>query len=260
MAGTASFGMRGLVVAVHAAGNGLIMSSLGSDEAAASSLTTTIQGVAVGVGTGFLAQGAHVFIGYNNNQVATTQVQTSIIENGGSCTILNINVSDEDSIIHAVEEVKEQVDKIDMLACCAGIEDFTAVEDIKKNVFDAVFNTNTFGQFKCVSEFHKLMTKGGRIVLTSSVSVRMSVRQHMLYAASKAAIECFVKNVALELGDKGISINAISPGAVATNMAAGNAHKYIPKGVGLYGFASHLALTPKFHYVWASFWGFISAN
>lgn len=191
------------------------------------------RGIGAAVCRELASQEVYVFIGYNNSEAEARQVQTSILGSGGSCSILNINVNDEESIIRAVEEVKSQVEKIDMLACCAGVEDFTAVEDIKKSVFDKVFNTNTFGQFKCVSEFHKLMTAGGRIVLTSSVSVRMSVRQHMLYAASKAAVECFVKNAALELGDKGIAINTISPGAVATGMAAENAHKYIPKGLRL---------------------------
>jgi NAD(P)-dependent dehydrogenase (short-subunit alcohol dehydrogenase family) len=70
------------------------------------------------------------------------------------------------------------------------------------------------------------MTDGGRIVLSSSVSVRLSVHQHALYAASKAAISAMVRNLAPELAEQNIAINAIAPGATATRMA-GYAPNYI---------------------------------
>jgi 3-oxoacyl-[acyl-carrier protein] reductase/tetrahydroxynaphthalene reductase len=64
------------------------------------------------------------------------------------------------------------------------------------------------------------MTDGGRIVLSSSVSVRLAVYQHALYAASKAAISAMVRNLAPELAGRNITINAIAPGATATRMTS----------------------------------------
>src|SRR5256885_1089507 len=69
---------------------------------------------------------------------------------------------------------------------------------------------------------------GGRIVLTSSVSTRRAVRGHSLYAASKAAVMAMVLNLAPELADRGIAINAIAPGGTRTDMAAENAKHYTP--------------------------------
>ena len=64
------------------------------------------------------------------------------------------------------------------------------------------------------------MTDGGRILLTSSISARIGVYQHTLYAASKAAVSAMVLNLAPELAERGIAINAIAPGGTATDMAA----------------------------------------
>lgn len=73
------------------------------------------------------------------------------------------------------------------------------------------------------------MTDGGRIVLSSSVSVRMAVYHHALYAASRAAISAIVRNLAPELAERNIAINAIAPGATATRMATRYAANYTPQ-------------------------------
>ena len=72
------------------------------------------------------------------------------------------------------------------------------------------------------------MTSGGRILLTSSVSARIGIYQHTLYGASKAAVSAMVLNLAPELAERGIAINAIAPGGTATDMAAEVGALYIP--------------------------------
>lgn len=72
------------------------------------------------------------------------------------------------------------------------------------------------------------MTQGGRILLTSSISARIAVYQHTLYAASKAAVSAMVLNLAPELAERGIGINAIAPGGTNTDMAAKHAASYTP--------------------------------
>jgi 3-oxoacyl-[acyl-carrier protein] reductase len=72
------------------------------------------------------------------------------------------------------------------------------------------------------------MGDGGRIVLTSSVSARLGIRDHSLYASSKAAVTALARNLAPELADRGITINAIAAGGTRTDMAAENAVHYRP--------------------------------
>jgi NAD(P)-dependent dehydrogenase (short-subunit alcohol dehydrogenase family) len=72
------------------------------------------------------------------------------------------------------------------------------------------------------------MTGGGRILLTSSLSARIGVYQHTLYAASKAAVSAMALNLAPELAERGIAINAIAPGGTDTDMAAAMLARYTP--------------------------------
>ncbi|WP_211370787.1 SDR family NAD(P)-dependent oxidoreductase [Nonomuraea turkmeniaca] len=113
-----------------------------------------------------------------------------------------------------------------MLASCAGIEHFDALENITPADFDRVFTVNTRGQLFTVQHAVAHMRASGRIVLTSSVSARRAVFGHTLYAASKAAVEAMVLNLSAELGRRGITINAIAPGGTATDMAAEHAASY----------------------------------
>ncbi len=101
----------------------------------------------------------------------------------------------------------------------AGVEHFGALDTITEADFDRVFQTNVAGQLFVTQAAVPAMTGGGRIVLSASASVRLSVYHHALYAASKAATPAVVRNLAPELAGRNIAINAISPGATATAMA-----------------------------------------
>jgi 3-oxoacyl-[acyl-carrier protein] reductase len=72
------------------------------------------------------------------------------------------------------------------------------------------------------------MKSGGRILLTSSISARIAVHSHTLYAASKAAVSAMALNLAPELAERGIAINAIAPGGTTTDMAAEVGPRYTP--------------------------------
>jgi 3-oxoacyl-[acyl-carrier protein] reductase len=91
-----------------------------------------------------------------------------------------------------------------------------------------VFQINVAGQLFATQAAVAAMSRGGRIMLTSSVSARIAVHHHTLYAASKAAVSAMVLSLAPELAERGIAINAIAPGATATDMAAENTASYTP--------------------------------
>ena len=82
------------------------------------------------------------------------------------------------------------------------------------------------GQLFVAQAAAPFLGEGGRIVLTSSASTRIALRHHTLYAASKAAVSQMVRQLAPELAERGITINAISPGGTATDMAAQNVDNY----------------------------------
>lgn len=89
-----------------------------------------------------------------------------------------------------------------------------------------VFGVNVGGQLFATQAAAPFLPAGGRVVLTSSTSARASVFYHALYAASKAAVSALALNLAPELGERGITINAIAPGGTATRMAQENGAHY----------------------------------
>lgn len=91
-----------------------------------------------------------------------------------------------------------------------------------------VFGINVAGQLFAAQAAASVMGPGGSMVLTSSVSAQLSVFQHSLYAASKAAVSAMVRNLAPELARDGVRIKAIAPGGTDTDMATENATSYLP--------------------------------
>ena len=117
---------------------------------------------------------------------------------------------------------------LDLLASNAGVEYFGALDSITQADFDRVFQINVAGQLFRHPGRGGGDDRGGRILLTSSVSARIAVYHHTLYAASKAAVSAMVLNLAPELAERGIAINAIAPGGTATDMAAEHTASYTP--------------------------------
>ncbi len=102
------------------------------------------------------------------------------------------------------------------------------LESITPDDYQRVFGINVAGQLFATQAAAAVMEPGGALVLTSSVSAQMTVFQHTLYAGSKAAVSAMVRNLAPELAQRGLRINAIAPGGTQTDMAAENAERYTP--------------------------------
>lgn len=116
----------------------------------------------------------------------------------------------------------------------SGIEHFGNLADVTPEQFDKVFGINTRGQFFVAQQAYKHVTPGGRLILMSSISAQSrAVARHAVYAGSKAAVEAFARCFAKDFGEKQITVNAIAPGGVKTDMYADAARKYIPGGESL---------------------------
>ncbi|MFG3205321.1 SDR family NAD(P)-dependent oxidoreductase [Streptomyces sp. NPDC048192] len=184
------------------------------------------RGIGAAVAKRLAAEGAAVVIGYRGNEQAAQGIVSMVSDNGGRAVALRADVADPDQIRALFRQAMDQFGRLDVLASCAGVEHFDALENITPADFDHVFAINTRGQLFAAQEAAAHMDVGGRIVLTSSVSASRAVFGHTLYAASKAATESMVLNLSAELGQRGITINAIAPGGTATDMAAANAPSY----------------------------------
>ncbi|MCU1526741.1 MAG: hypothetical protein JWP75_504 [Frondihabitans sp.] len=165
------------------------------------------------------SMGAAVAVNYRSDRAAADALVTEVRDNGGTASAFQADVSDRAQAHDLVAAVVAEFGGLDLLVSNAGVEHFGALATITQDDFDRLFQTNVAGQLFVTQSAVAVMSGGGRIVLSSSVSVRLAVHHHALYAASKAAIPAMVRNLAPELAARNIAINAIAPGATATRMA-----------------------------------------
>ncbi|AKJ08529.1 dehydrogenase [Streptomyces incarnatus] len=210
-------------------------------EGKAAVVTGGSRGIGAAVARRLAAEGASVAIGYRGNQEAADALVAELTDNGGRAIAVQADVADPHQTGSLMERAVDEFGRLDVLASCAGIEHFDALEKITPADFDRVFAVNTRGQLFAAQHAAAHMPEGGRIVLTSSVSASRAIFGHTLYAASKAAVESMVLNLSAELGQKKITINAVAPGGTATDMAAEHGASYLhPEQIGKLSMADWL--------------------
>lgn len=194
------------------------------------------RGIGAAIARRLAAEGAAVAVNYVADQASAATVVDELRAAGCKAVALQADVSDAAQAKDLVAQAVATLGGLDLLASNAGVEYFGALEAITPADFDRVFQINVGGQLFTTQAAVSVMTTGSRILLMSSISARISVYQHSLYAASKAAVSALALNLAPELAERGIAINAIAPGGTITDMAAKHAANYTPpalRGVAL---------------------------
>jgi 3-oxoacyl-[acyl-carrier protein] reductase len=186
------------------------------------------RGIGAAIARRLAADGAAVAINYVADATSAEALVGELTAAGHRAAAFRADVADPQQTRDLVAHVVGEFGGLDLLASNAGVEYFGALESITAADFDRVFGINVAGQLFATQAAAAAMTTGGRILLMSSVSARIAVYQHTLYAASKAAVSAMVLNLAPELAERGIAINAIAPGGTATDMAAKHAPSYTP--------------------------------
>ncbi|MCU0481869.1 MAG: 3-oxoacyl-[acyl-carrier-protein] reductase [Anaerolineae bacterium] len=165
-------------------------------------------------------RGAHVIVNFNNNQESAQAVVDEITANGGSASSLQADVSDEAQAQKLIKEATGIHGRIDILVNNAGITRDNVIMLMKPEDFDAVINTNLRSTWLCAkAAVRAMMSKRyGRIINITSVSGIMGQSGQTNYSASKAGIIGFTKALAREVASRGITVNAVAPGFVLTDL------------------------------------------
>jgi 3-oxoacyl-[acyl-carrier protein] reductase len=166
--------------------------------------------------------GAHVIVNYAQRSQAAEETVTKCQEVGGTASILGFNVAESGAVDEAFATIKDEHGRLDILVNNAGITRDGLILRMKNDDWDQVIATNLNGTFYCCRSAAKLMMKArvGRIINISSVVGEMGNPGQANYVASKSAVLGLTKSLAKELGSRGITVNAVTPGFIETDMTA----------------------------------------
>lgn len=164
--------------------------------------------------------GARVFVNYSARADAAEETVSLCKQSGGEAEAIGFDVASSTAVDGAIESIKAKAGKLDILVNNAGISKDGLFVRMKDEDWLQTLNTNLNGAFYCSRAAGKIMMKArcGRIVNISSVIGEMGNAGQVPYAASKAGLFGLTKSLAKELGSRNVTVNAITPGFIETEM------------------------------------------
>lgn len=165
-------------------------------------------------------EGAFVIINYNGSEDRALEVEETIRREGGEAVIRRCNVSSFSETEQMAKEIVKEYGHVDILVNNAGITRDGLIMKMSEEDFDQVLETNLKGCFNTIRHLSRQMLKqkSGRIINIASVSGVLGNAGQANYAASKAGVIGLTKTMARELASRGITVNAVAPGFIDTEM------------------------------------------
>ena len=193
--------------------------------------TALVTGASRGIGRAIalrLAEdGAKVALNFSSNISKAEEVKAAIEASGGTAMLVQGDISNFAVVTELIKKVVDEWGRLDILINNAGITRDNLLLKMSEDDFDKVIATNLKGVFNCTKAVTKMMMKqrGGRIVNMSSVVGLKGNISQANYAAAKAGIIGFTKSAARELAARGVTVNAVAPGFINTDMTAALSEK-----------------------------------
>jgi NAD(P)-dependent dehydrogenase (short-subunit alcohol dehydrogenase family) len=180
-------------------------------------ITGGTSGMALATAKLFVEEGAYVFITGRRQQ----QLDDAVKAIGRNVTGVQGDVSNLADLDRLYETVKKEKGKIDILFASAGVGDLASIDDITEEHFEHIFGVNVRGTVFTVKKALPLFSNGGSIIMNGSIASIKGFPSLGVYSASKAALRSFARTWTVDLKDRNIRVNVLSPGTIDTPILDG---------------------------------------
>lgn len=183
-------------------------------------VTGASRGIGRAIALALAAEGAKVAVNYARSSQAADEIVREIAASGGEAAAFQADVSQADEVENLFEQTLKTFGRLDVLVNNAGITRDTLLLRMKLEDWQAVIDLNLTGVFLCTKAASKILLKQrrGRIITIASVAGQMGNPGQANYSAAKAGAIGLTKTVAKELASRGVTVNAVAPGFIATDM------------------------------------------
>lgn len=184
--------------------------------------TAIVTGGSGGIGAELCARlaadGYRVAVHYGSSEQDANKVVDSIRQKGGEAIALSANIADESAVIGLFDAVTDAFGGIDVVVANAGVGGGAPIAELEMSDFDRVISINLRGALLTLREAARRMRDNGRIVFISSMIAHKPLAGSGVYAATKAGMDALVVSLSKELGERGITVNSVRPGATVPGM------------------------------------------
>lgn len=181
-------------------------------------VTGASRGIGAVIAERLASEGFAVVINYASSAAEAEALVASVQAKGGKAIAVKADVASANDVRALFDTTEQQLGKVDVLVNNAGILKMVALAETDDELYERTFAINTRGTFNTLREAASRMNDGGRIINFSSSTVGMNLPNYSVYIASKAAVESLTQVFAKELRGRGITVNAVAPGPVATDL------------------------------------------
>lgn len=191
-------------------------------------ITGASRGIGRAIALKFASLGANIVINYRSNEKEAVEVENEIKGMGVETLCVKGDISKSEEVEKLIASAKEKFGTIDIMVNNAGITKDGLILRMKEEDFDSVIDVNLKGVFNCLKAITPVMIKQkqGKIINLSSVVGITGNAGQVNYAASKAGVIGMTKSLAKEVGSRGITVNAVAPGYIETDMTEALGEKY----------------------------------